>query len=358
MPDMHISEPVTLFSLIHSKIEKNVCYQSGLRKLDSSLLGGNGFTPTQLYDISSTPGTVGKWELIFHVVLNILSKDSRKILIIENFEKIPWFKMERNNLFQSNWRSRIECINAKTLSEIAYLLQQFHFNDYSLVIVDGFQDMCHAAEVGIKKNTKDGVYAPLRKLQDSINLLVTTMSKFADQGNTIFITTGKLNVFNQRIKQSALEQPENDDSDYSDTEDPSFFIQRILVPEISLQSVTSDLYANRIVLYNDWVNKDSKRSGLDQSVGITRYIRMVEKKQMSVTPHFLCISTNANSSANKDAFVQGSFQVSDNFELIDGEQGCLEQEATVNVITRPTQSLEQVEASDLSNSPSIIEDSQ
>ncbi|QPG77250.1 hypothetical protein FOA43_004657 [Brettanomyces nanus] len=334
------SSPISqsLLSLLDGR-NNIISYSSGVTKLDSALLGGKGFQPSLLYDINCVPGSVGKWELIFHLVLECLElQKDLKILIIQAANSIPWFKLTRQSAYSEDYKRRVQVIGVQSLAELMILLQNMDHTEYSLVVIDEFQGLYQACRMDIKRHAIRGrkrdalgnlLINPIKKLDQAMADVLMMMTAMAKRFGTLYITTGKLEVFNQRIKQDELVS--DDDSAGSDDDEtsdgscaPKFFIQRILVPILPLPNYLSDFYANRIILYNDWLVGDpsdatSITSGLDKSVSINDYIRLLELKNMKVSPHFLCMSNNANRSEQKP-FVDGWFQVEpDTFSLVDSE---------------------------------------
>lgn len=332
-------------------------YSSGIKKLDVSLYEQCGFRSGLIYDLNCVPGNVGKWELIFRIIMQCLQKENtqmaKKILIVQTFDQIPWFKMRRSSLFQEWFVDHIQTIQVRTLSQLIVLLQNGDFSKYRMVLIDGFQDLCRINRIEIQKqmsrnrkrrreNASRSKYSgPLQRLQCIIGDIIVTLSSIASKDQLVVVTTGNFDVFNQRIRQEEL-NTDNGSSEDSDTESSSslsgramsdFFIQRIMVPVVSLQDHVSELYANRIILYNDWILKESSdgsvRTGLDKSTSITKYIELLEHEQIKTAPHFLVMLCGPNRSAGQ-RFTEGWFEVDPNtFDVVDADTDVNDEESVL-----------------------------
>lgn len=244
---------------------------SGVDLLDSAL--GGGFHPG-LYDLNCAPGSVGKWELIF---CSLAHSDGDSLVIETDLAKVPWFKLRSLNMDPD----RIHRVIVSNLAELVVLLQSDHMSQYTMVIIDGFHEL-------IRRSCDRRYEICMQQLSLHLNGLAT---KFG----IIFITIGHLDLFIQGTTPTG-----NDPNSSGGTKD----YLRVLVPQLSLKDANSRVYANRIILYNDWMD------GLDRTKGINQYIRLLMANKLDVCPHFLCVSVNRGT---------GFFKISSDFTVLGGQ---------------------------------------
>lgn len=321
-------------------------YSCGIKKLNASLYEGCGFRSGLIYDLNCVPGNVGKWELIFRIILECLQSETssatKKVLVVQTFDQIPWFKLRKSSHFHERFVNHIQVVQVQTLSQLIVFLQNSDFSKFKMVLIDGFQDLYRMNRIEIQKQinrnrkrrrkstlTNNMYTGPIQKLYRVMEDIVVTLASIASKYQLVIITTGKCDVFNQRIRQEELNTESNSeersDTDSSTSSDgqrtPEFFIQRILVPAVSLQDHVSELYTNRIILYNDWIRQVSPdgpvTTGLDKTTSIKKYIELLNGGRMKSAPHFLIASCGPSKSANQ-RFTEGWFKIDAvTFDIID-----------------------------------------
>lgn len=322
----------------------------GINKLDSSLSGGRGFKDEGFYDISSVIGGygVGHWDILMQLIVNRLKlelkknyTERRKILVLQNVDKIPWFKLQRH-LSESDSAQElldmIDIVSIEKLSEIFVLfnLYQEHqlLDKYCLVVIDSFHYLYsqnlsqiqhllrHSGEHSVNQPVQSRTVSPTTKFYQSIKCLFHLFKGIIYKYHLMVVTTGKLDIYNQKVLTFPKNKEIDADEDDDQAQQSSHFYQKIMVPVISLNNDLSLYYTDRVIIYRDWV-LDSPQygtlSGLSTLVrpnGVEDSFRLLEAGSIYCMPHYLCIGSKQ---FNKDHFVSGWFGVGKERPIIDLE---------------------------------------
>ncbi|GMF98478.1 hypothetical protein B5S33_g5126 [[Candida] boidinii] len=330
-----------------------VYYSTGIVSLDSSLNGSKGFKSPGVYDISCCPGNVGKWELIFKLIITFLQKNGsdrecetnetdtkgKKVLIIRTLKNIPWFKLKQMKGYKDNFAESMDYLEIGSLSALIYLLKN-DLSKYGLILIDFFSSLYQNCLldmkqlIDIKKSEKlnnlrtngqenqaidgksGGDYTtsrgPLKRDRDGnvinnpnkimsliIQDIMILLNSTSEKNGSIFITTGNMSSVGQKFysnsSNSYIDQNEND---YFSRMTPKLIKQQTLVPTMPLNGPWSSYFTNRIILYKDWIDKPLKVSGLQKNLTIPEYYSKLKNDLMVKKTHFLCIGID-NSSGQK-----------------------------------------------------------
>ncbi|GMG25009.1 unnamed protein product [Ambrosiozyma monospora] len=401
----------TLFSLLCESTQ--LCYTTGIEKLDQALQGSHGLHKGGIYDINCVPGMSSVWSLVFKIMFSFLGDKSeamrhdviidkpstigipigitndessdeendtdtektcerrKKILVLQSLDKIPWSQFKSNKQYLPEYSAQIDVLHIQTLVELIIVLQDLDFSNYGLILIDRFHELYQQSQLHVRMAVNGGndlvsfdnngsgngdmyvphshskrgvkrdiigqpVMDPVKKLKMVLQEIMVVLNSIADKHDLVIITSGKLEPHTQRIPEDQLEDL-NDGSDDDDENEnhngmkknERYFIQRILVPVVSLMEPASNQFTNRIILFKDWlINHPSSfgtvSSGLEKGRTINGYIRLIEGNNLKCAPHFLCTSGAPSSSGSTVAgsgFTSGWFQVNDvTGDIIDSEK--------------------------------------
>ncbi|GME79310.1 unnamed protein product [Ambrosiozyma monospora] len=402
----------TLFSLLCESTQ--LCYTTGIEKLDQALQGSHGLHKGGIYDINCVPGMSSVWSLIFKIMFSFLGDKAdemgrddikentstigvpieitnneppykendtdtdntferrKKILVLQSLDKIPWSQFKANKQYLPEYSSRIDVLQIQTLVELIIVLQDLDFSNYGLILIDRFHELYQQSQLHVRMAVNGGndlvsfdndgsgngdmyvphshskrgvkrdiigqpVMDPVKKLKMVLQEIMVILNSIADKHDLVIITSGKLEPHTQRIPEDQLEDLDGGSDDDDESENPNgkkknerYFIQRILVPVVSLMEPASNQFTNRIILFKDWLLNDpssfgSVSSGLEKGRDINGYIRLIEGNNLKCAPHFLCTSSGAPSSSGStvagNGFTSGWFQVNDvTGDIIDSEK--------------------------------------
>lgn len=329
-------------------------YSTGIVSLDSSLNESKGFKSPGVYDISCCPGNVGKWELIFKLIVTFLQKNGadtecetnnkpdtkgKKVLIIRTLKNIPWFKLKQMKGYKDTFSESMDYLEIGSLSALIYLLKN-DLSKYGLIVIDFFSSLyqnClldmkqlidlkkseklnsfktngqenqtsdaksgseHTASRGSLKRDREGnvINNPNKIMSLIIQDVMILLNSTSEKNGSIFITTGNMSSVGQKFysnsSKSYIDQTENN---YFNGMSPKLIKQQTLVPTMPLNGPWSSYFTNRIILYKDWIDKQLKVSGLQKNLTIPEYYSKLKNDLMVKKTHFLCIGID-NSSGQK-----------------------------------------------------------
>lgn len=305
---------------------------SGIKKLDLSLLGGNGFK-IGIYDLSSAIDSIAIYEILSNVIVNAINDYNANVLVIEHLDKFPYFKIKRNSMYDASYANNIQSIQVDSLLDLIVIFKNPEFLlKFDIIIIDSFSSLYKASLNTLKAilNNDGGVddknaNSPIIKFYQSFKKLLFMMQKLASCNNSIIFTVGSMDIFNHKVY-VVPEEGETDvdtDADMDTLGDTHTYInQQVFVPTISLKSDINLYYNSRIILYRDWVTESNGQlvSGLDINNDkiLETSINNLSTGKSKCLPHFLCFVSSPIQIKPRDKLT-GFFLVDNNFQIVDIE---------------------------------------